>query len=197
MTHNDLAEILFEMTKRYFVGATVVWGQSKMVKPAGNLIVLRFGATTRNLFPLLEFESTMKTSYQMSTVFEVNLFTGGMKSSASPGRLAPKINTAGGDMLDYLNYVGSPFNTDWLAEYDICLLPKGDVQNLTAIINGISWEYRAMAEFDVTYRQTALGAYALGPESGAWQMTASGGGSEDLADAETGYFESVVTEETE
>jgi hypothetical protein len=199
MTQNDLANVLYEMTKRYFGGAKVVWNESKKVKPTGNLVTLRLGSVSRNLFPLADPQRDGVTSYHATTVFEVKLFTKGKSAGASTGVSAPRVNTALNDLLDFMNYAGSQLNTDWLSDRDVCLLPKGDARNLTALINGNNWEYKAMTEFDVTYVQSMAGGYAIGPEPGdaPWEVTASGGGSAEMSGAGTGYYERVEVEETE
>jgi hypothetical protein len=177
MTQDDLADLLREMTERYFAGATVTWGRAKTVKPIGSLVLLGFKSLSRNTFPDMELiGETMKSTYQASTVFEVNLFTRGKALSAEENMSTPRKNTAMGDMAAYISYVNSPLNTEWLAGRDVCVMPKGDIQDLTALTNGTNWEYRAMAEFDVMYAQSALNGWATTPEGGTWEMTASGGG---------------------
>ena len=68
---------------------------------------------------------------------------------------------------------------------NIYIRPEGPVRNVSALTNDTNWEYRAMAEFMVAYTEEASGATTV------WSQNPSGGGSDELADITTGYFDHV------
>lgn len=215
MTLNELQEHLLDLAERYFSGATVIWAQEKAVKPTPALVTLRTGNVSRPLQPITEVIDGVPCGYYPSRVLlEVNLFTKGRAYRLKDGKTAAQENTAVNDLLDFVNFVNSPVVTDWCYTHNITINPNGDVMDATAAINDTRWEYRAMIEFAVDFIEFAVGAAGILAESSVknginpeepdkpghpyidpvWSQTSSGGGSQELADETTGYFEAVEIE---
>lgn len=196
MTVNELKKWLHALVSMYFAGANVVWSQTKMVKPLPALVTLRIGSVNRPLQPIVKVINGVSCGYYPSTAtFEVNLYTKGAAVEVDDGMVIPRENTAINDLLDFVNFINSAAVTDLCSLADINIMQYGDVRDVSAVINSTQWDYRAMVEFTVDFTQVAVGAMGISPESGAWKQTASGGGTKDLADTETGYFENVEIEE--
>lgn len=216
MTPSELRENLRLLVEQYFTAATVVYGEVDMVKPQTPLVTLKTGSVSRPLQPIMEEIDGVPTGFYPSrTVLEVNLFTKGKPISVPEGITAPLENTAVNDLLEFANFANSPHTIDWCCARDIAIMQKGDVLDVSALLNNSKWEYRAMIEFDVDFLQIAIGAAGILAESSivydpehpndpisivpTWDgPTPSGGGSAALAAEETGYFEAVeIIEETE
>lgn len=216
MTLNELQEHLLDLTERYFTGAKVTWAQEKLVKPAPALVTLRTGNVSRPLQPITEVIDGVPCGYYPSRVLlEVNLFTKGKTFKPEDGATAAQENTAVNDLLDFVNFINSPVVIDWCFTKDIAITPNGDVLDATAAINDTRWEYRAMIELTVDFVQAAVGATGILAESSikyekdpekpdepakphidpVWSQNSSGGGSQELADETTGYFEAVEIEQ--
>lgn len=213
MTLNELQEYLLDIASAYFTGATVVWAQEKVVKPKPALVTLRTGNVSRPLQPITEVIDGVPCGYYPSRVtLEVNVFTKGRKYKPVEGKTAAQENTAVNDLVDFVNYLNSPYMIDECYILDIAITPMGAVSDASTLINDATWDYRAMAEFSVDFMQIAVGATGILAESSIkhsenpedpedqpyikpeWSQTNSGGGSQELADETTGYFEEVEIE---
>lgn len=220
MILNELKEHLYDIVAGYFVGATVVWVREKVVKPAPNFVTLSIGNVSRPVRPVTEFIDGVPCGcYPSKARFEVNLYTKGDGFSMPGKRIVAAQNTAVNDMLDFVNYINSAFVTNICHELDIDISMNGTVNDVSDYINDVRWQYRAMVEFDIGFTQTAVGAAGILSESSIktetvqpgrpgdmqkpqdvhvvpeWQQTSSGGGSNELAAKDDGYFELVRTEE--
>jgi hypothetical protein len=189
---------LYEITAQYFQGANVVWGRTKKVKPRPALVILSTGPVNRPLQPIMEAIDGVPCGFYPSTVtWDVNLFTNGKPVPAGQAMTVPYDNTVVNDLLDFVNYINSPYVTDWCTNNDISIMDSGEIRDLTELINDTSWSYRGLVVFNVDFTQAAIGAAGILTEDGIWEPTASGGGSPELAAEATGYFESVEIKEGE
>lgn len=211
MILNELGEHLYDLTADYFAGATVIWAQEKIVKPKPSLVTLRLGNVSRPTLPIAGFVDGTPCGYYPSKVpFEVNLYTKGAPFSVQGKKIAAAQNRAVNDLLDFVNYVNSAFVANWCHNLDIDIAVNGTVNDVSAYINDVRWEYRAMVEFSVAFTQAAVGATGILLESSVkevpeqprethivpeWQPTASGGGYHKLAMETIGYFEDVEIKE--
>lgn len=205
MNLKDLRENLRLLTEEYFAAANVVYGETNMVKPKKALVTLKTGSVSRTLQPITEvIDGVPVGCYPSRTVLEVNLFTKGAQVPVETEQTIPMENTAVNDLVEFVNFVGSPYATDWCCEKDIAITPKGGVLDVTALLNSSKWEYRAMVEFDVDFVQASVGASGILAESSIvypaivpeWNgPSPSGGGTSELAAEETGYFEAVEIEQ--
>ncbi len=212
MTYDEVRDILYSTTARYFSGATVGIFNSKQVKKLKPLVGMKFGNLQVSTFPNeAVYDGELCDYYPCSMKMEVHLFTNGKK--LSNGAMA---NTAVGDLTDYVNFMASKLMTDELGKLDITVLPAGVVRDVSAFINDASFEYRAMVEFDVSFTMASVGYAGILDESSVkldqpdperpgqvlpphidpvWSETSSGGRNTELAEKVTGYFTDVKIEE--
>lgn len=194
MNQNELRERLYDATEKFFVGATVIWTEQIVTKPKVPYVTLKLGAITRSAFPVEDEEGDR--AYQCSTKAEVNLYTKGKPLGDGEGVTANFVNTATADMMEFVNYLESDGMTDFFAEYGISISLLPPVRDLSELQNDSKYRYRSMAEFDITYADNAPGMYAASNMQTI--PNASGGGTEELADAEVEPIDYVeITEQTE
>jgi hypothetical protein len=223
MTLRELREHLRLIAEGYFSTALVAYGEVDMVKPNTAFVTLKTGSMSRPLQPITQIIDGIPCGYYPSrTVLEVNLFTKGVEIVVPDGQDTPYENTAVNDLTEFVNFINSPHTIDRCAALDIAITPKGNVLDVTALLNNTKWEYRAMAEFDVDFMQLSVGSAGILAESSivyapehpndpinpdpdalehatvdpVWTgPSPSGGGSSELAANETGYFEAVEIEQ--
>jgi hypothetical protein len=203
LNQRELKNHLYELVSTYFAGATVIWAQTNTVKPPAALVTLKTGLITRTLYPIMEVRNGVSCGYYPSkTALEINLFTKGAPI-VSEGETIAYENTAVADLTEFLNFVGSPHVIAWCLERDIDITPSSDVLDVTALISDTQWEYRAMVELEIDFVQYAIGATGILDETSIvdggidpkWNgPTPSGGGTQELADKDIGYFQSVEVE---
>ena len=194
MNLRELKENLYDITRTYFGNMPddgVVWADGNTAKPTLPFVMLKTGPLTPSGNSIQGPNDTRL--YVMKTVWEVDLYTPGAERGGEDGDAPARENTAVNDLLDFVNFLRSDYATDLAESLNITISLMGSVTDVTALLNEIGQEFRAMAEFQVTFIQAA-GGYA-GVSTPGWKPTSSGGGTEDLAAKETGYFEKVVIKE--
>lgn len=212
MTYNDARSIIYDATVSYFANATVTMANTKQVKKTKPMVTMNFGPLQSNTFPNeVEYEGEPCDYYQASAKLEVQLFTNGRQ--LSNGGME---NTAVGDLTDYVNYMTSKMMVVEFGKHDLTVMKAGAVQDVSAIINDTSYEYRAMVEFDVNFTMAVVGYGGILDESSVkmdepdpehpgevlpphidpvWTETDSGGRTAEIAEKEIGYFTQVKIEE--
>ena len=83
--------------------------------------------------------------------------------------------------MELTNFLTSDYADAFYEKYDICVRPEGDAQDVSGLVD-TSYEYRAMQEYVVEFTQTVQGFAGISSEN--WHPTASGGGTEELANSE-------------
>ncbi len=167
MNIGELKKKLYELTALYFKGASVVWGSTRTVKPNAPLVVLNIGGITRPYQPVTQtVNGILRDGYPSKTVLQIDLYTKGAIINTALGVTASYDNTAVNDLMEFINFINSAYVDEWSEINDISLLAN-QVQDLTGIINDTTWEYRAMAEVEVGFTQTAVGYSALMYDGGA------------------------------
>lgn len=216
MTYTEMKRAVYGITAAYFTSASVEMANTKSAKKGKPLIKLSFGPAQSTQFPVEQFlDGELCSFYPTTAKLEVQLFTNG--SRLPNGAME---NTAVGDLTDYVNYMMSEMVTNELNTQNLSMLVAGPVQDVTSIINDVSYEYRAMVEFNVNFTVAAVGFAAVldessikidqpapGPDPDSqgqvlpphiepeWKPTNSGGRSKEIAEKRTGYFTEVeVTE---
>lgn len=212
MTYNEMARAIHTVTSEYFSSALVVMANTKQTKKGKPLVTMAFGAAQMTKFPIEKFlDGELCRYYPTTTKLTVQLFTNGGK--LPNGAME---NTAVGDLTDYVNYMMSEMVTQRLDKLLVSILPAGAVQDVTAIINDTTYEYRAMVEFDISYTTAAVGYAGVWDEKSVkvdqpdpetpgqvlpphidpeWTPTESGGRNAEIAEKRTGYFTEVeITE---
>ena len=166
MTQSELKQKLYDLVSEYFRSAAVIWGKVKTVNPSVPLIVLNFGAVNRHYLPLTQnVNGVLVNGYPSRTTLQIDLYTKGAAINTSPGVTAAYENTAVNDLTDFLNFINSAFVDDWSELNDISISGKS-VNDLTELINGTTWDYRAMIELEIGFTQTAVGHTGTMHESG-------------------------------
>ena len=186
MTQSELKQALYDLASVYFIGANIVWGQTKKVEPDKPLVALSLGTVVRPFLPIRRFvDGATVDVYPTTTKLQVDLYTRGKEINDLPGVTGARENTAVDDLMEFVNFLNSAYADDWSYENDITILGN-TVTDLTQIANDTSWSYRAMVELDICFTQEAYGYAAI-----KGITTPSGGGSQELADQSSGWFEQV------
>ena len=157
MTQNELKQKLYDLVSEYFGSATVMWGKVRVVNPAVPQIVLTMGAVIRHYAPITRWANgVLVNGYPSNTKLQVDLYTKGAPIQTSPGVTAAYENTAVNDLTDFVNYLDSANIDEWSERHDVSILCR-QVMDLTELINGTTWDYRAMVELEIGFTQTAVG----------------------------------------
>jgi len=157
MTQRELKAALHWLVQTYFSGANVVWGKVKKVRPPAPLITLNMGVVYRHVHPIsLTRDGVPIDAYQSMTTLQVDLYTMGSERRSADSVLGPNENTAIDDMVDFLGFLGSGFVSDWCERNDISIASVW-ASDLTGLVDGASWEYRAAAELAIGFTQAAAG----------------------------------------
>lgn len=213
MTYNDARRIVYNATVSYFANATVTMANTKQVKKTKPMVTMKFGPLQVNAFPNeMTYGGEPCDYYPASMKLEVQLFTNGRR--LSNGGME---STAVGDLTDYVSYMTSKLMVTEFGRHDLTVLTAGPIQDVSAIINDASYEYRAMVEFDVTFTMAVVGYGGILDESSIkmdepdperpgqvlppriepeWTETDSGGRTAEIAEKTVGYFTQVEIEET-
>lgn len=207
-------EALLDLTQFYFQGATVMYGrQSHVAKQGKPLVTLYTRTVTRTLNPPVEIIDGRPVSFYPSSVsVQIDLFTFGKKKEVGNGYTPVMENTAADDMLSFVNFLNSEYAIQYCQQKDIAIVVPNTVQDLTGLINDISYEFRAMIEVTVYFTSTAIGysgilsassiSYAESEDSDTATITpevetsSSGGGNENVLTNEEAYFENVSINNT-
>lgn len=223
MDIKGVKETMLELTKYYFQNATVMFGQQSHIAKQGKpLVKLYTGVVTRPLNPPTKIIDGRPVSFYPSTVpVQIDLFTMGQKKELAHGFTPVMENTAADDMLSFVDFLNSEVAVQYCHQRDIAIVVPNTVQDLTGLINDTSYEYRAMIEVMVYFTSTAVGysgtlsensivhkdastgevvfggdiqaeGAVLSPEM---VETPSGGGNEEVLEAEEAYFSNVKINE--
>lgn len=161
MTYTEMKRAVYGITTAYFTGAAVEMANTKSAKKGKPLVKLAFGPAQSTQFPVEQFiDGELCSFYPTTAKLEVQLFTNGFK--LPNGAME---NTAVGDLTDYVNYMMSEMVTNELNLQNLSMLVAGPVQDMTTIINDVSYEYRAMVEFNVSFTVAAVGYAGVLDES--------------------------------
>lgn len=200
MTVRQLRSAVLSIVQAYFVGASVVWGKTNKTFPHLPVVFLEFGTVKRPIHPeVRDTEGELLYYYPSQVSLTVNLCTKGA-AITQEGMTNAYENTAESDLLDFINFINSEVCSIWCNARDISIRPEGSVQDLSELENDAKWQYRAMAELAIDFTQLAVGMSGILAEASVqpdgtiipvWQQTPSGGGSQELAEKETGYFTQV------
>lgn len=208
MNYTEATRVIYDYAQRYFKGATVTMANTRQVKKAKPLVTLKFGPQQSSQFPVeRDLDGELCRFFPTSMRLEVQLFTNG-----KPLKNGSAENTAVSDLTDFALFMVSEMVTQELGG-EISVLVDGPVQDVSAIINDASYEYRAMVEFTVNYVVASVGFAGILDESSIkaepepdpehpgevipphidqeWTPTDSGGRNADDANRRTGYFTEV------
>lgn len=185
MTIEEVKDALVEIISTYFPTTQIVWAeQRKLVKPSGTFIQLKLRNLGASLHSIKETENVVLCGYKPSkTMLEVQLFTRGATKTFVEGgeKVKVSVNTALNDIMELTNFLTSEYADAFYEKYDICVRQEGEAQDVSGLVD-TSYEYRAMQEYVVEFVQTVQGYAGISRDN--WQPTASGGGTEELANSE-------------
>lgn len=134
--------------------------------------------------------------YNCSMRFEINLYTAGMPLTGDKDAIYAYENTAIEDLEEYTRFLDSEAVTDQMARAGIAILLASPIKDLSELIGDTKFNYRAMAEFVVTFVEMASGRYGVGSDATA--PNPSGGGKPEYADAKNYEIREVeIKEKTE
>lgn len=202
MTFNKLKDTLADIVKGYFASANVIWSQGNQTKPQKPYITLKLSSTGKSTHSIkIGNDGVQSGFYPSEAVFTVEVITKGKKINIPDCDPIYK-NTAVGDLMDFCLYLESEEIIILTESEDITIEQKAPVLDITALLDGVENEYRASVEFDVYYTQEVKGAYNVsnkteGTPSDIFTPTDSGGRTEEIVNAEIGYFEKVNIESEE
>lgn len=179
MRIDELRDALFEFIQGYFAGADVAWGpRQNATKPINPFLRLTMGKVHRPQHLITEITNEASRSLIPCTVIlSVELFTHGREIVDDEGDSYFE-DTAEADMMDFVNFMTSDYADDHYERLDINVRPEGDILP-TSAVRDQDYEYRAKQDFLVSFMGEA-GGYA-GISRPNWKQTASGGGTEELA----------------
>ena len=167
MRAEGVRTLLHAMTKRHFADANVTFArQSRAAKPKLDLVVMAFGQVHRPIHgsPAV-VDGEVAVAYESRMSLTVDIFTHGRPVvDEETGATIAYDNTAMDDALLFSGYLASPFITEWSSKNDVAILPDGDAQDLTGILNETSYEYRARLNLLVYFTQYAIGHDGTIPE---------------------------------
>lgn len=214
MTLTELRQYLYKTVKQYFENATVVWSESKMTNPTLPYVTLKLKNISTPIFSINNIENNVPRGYyKAKRILEINLYTKGREIEKS-GCMAGSENTAADDLTEFVMYLRSGFVNEQNVINNLTIMPMSPVQDLTALVNDIRFEYRAMAELEINFILVTKG-YAgqisfIAPQNivknnggsnpdeeqePEFEISPSGGGSSELNNKEIGYFENVDIKE--
>ena len=166
MTQSELKSRLTQLVRMYFGGATVSWGEVRVVTPTLPHVILTMISDKRSYFPVSwNINGVHANSWPSLVKLQIDLRTKGRPTNVAVGVKATNENTAVCDLRQFLSFLGSPFVENWTLTNDISIVVN-QVQDLTNIINESSWEYRAMTELQINFVETATGHLGLSFEGG-------------------------------
>ena len=169
MTQSELKEKLYDLVAVYFASldpGNIVWGKTKPLKPNSPMVSLGLAQVQRPYRPARQYvDGVIPDSYPSSTILRIDLFTKGAPTTDKPNVTAQNENTAVNDLSDFANFLNSVYVDHWCGNSGVSLRAR-TVQDLTAINNETSWQYRALLEIDVGFMQNATGHTATSFEGG-------------------------------
>lgn len=194
MNLGEVKQLIYEMVVRYHPGAMVVWEKTKGVTPMPPYITLGYSHLERSLFPLSDDENEHKY-YNYTFNFEINLYTVGKKINGDGTGVVAYENTAVEDLEEFVRFLDSRAITDELSIKEVTIILASPIRDLSELIGDTKFNYRSMAEFTVAYTGLADGEYGV---SGSLSVpNSSGGGTKEMAEAETSAIETVEIKEGE
>ena len=187
MNLEQVKETLYDIADNFFMNATVIWTEQIITKPPLPYVTLKANGISKTTFPITDEEGNRY--YPCSTKLEVNLYTKGRPVTIGENVTGNYANTATSDMMDFFKYMESDEMVDYLADkgIDVSLVPP--IRDLTDLQNDSRYRYRSMAEANVSWSEDADGPYAISNLSVV--PNSSGGGTVEMAEAESYAFEST------
>ena len=187
MNFASIMDSIFQVTQRYFGGATVIWANQSDSKPSLPYVTLKFGDLRRTpLRHSYAVDDGVEDWYECEVALDVNLYTDGNPITVDGQRTGGFANTAVSDMLLYSDYMESQAVTEIAGSQDYVIQLRPPIRDLTELENDRKYRFRAMAQFDISFPQDANGAFGT-----TNTVNYSGGGIDAASDHAIGYIENV------
>jgi len=185
VTTLQLKLCLLRLVKRHFKSYDVRWANVKYVKPSPPCIFLKLGSVSMSTHAVTKvIDGAEVKSYASTAMLEINLYSPGMPEQTEGGAVQYQ-NTAVDELTGFCISLDYPSTEALLFDWGVQMLLENRVLDVTAILDGIEPEYRAMAELRIDFTQTVTDPYAQEEQA------------TDDIDA-TGWFEDVeITDESE
>jgi hypothetical protein len=195
MTVMQLRSFLLQLAEQHFrLPYTVCFADEKRTKPKPPLVTLKLGSVTMSTHPIIEWkDGAVVKTHPSSVMLEINLYSPGVPVETASG-VVPYQNSACDELTGYCLYLEYPATENVLFDAGVSILLNPPVRDVTAILDGVEPECRAMAEFTVDFVQTIADPKAY---SGGGTGGAGGDDGEDGTTDATGYFTAVEIEEEE
>ncbi len=199
----DVNHLTMKILRMFFQKATVVYpSQSHRAKPELPMVTITPMSTHRVQHPpTFLIDGHLVSEYPSYQQYQIDLYTKGKEMKMANGGVIAMENTALCDMVGFCNFLGSAYFLQFSRERDITVSLTGSVMDTTHIIGASNYQYRATLEMTVHFIEQAVGyAGMLDPpffekEELVSVDSPSGGGNEDIALEELGFFEEALTEE--
>lgn len=220
MRVSQAIELFRSLLQEYFAGATVKFAnQSRTAKSGVPLVLITPGNVRRDRDAVISnVDGVVVGSYLSRMSIQIDLFTKGLPViDPDTGMAFASENTAVDDALAFVDFLNSPYVIEWCSKNDVSIGIDGDVLDLTGVVNDHNYEFRSRLSVLFYFTQNAVGHTAtlsedsikvpVGADKDNWEdatiepeftPSSTGGGSEELASVETGYFtEAEIKEESE
>jgi len=136
------------------VGYSVIFADEKRTKPKAPFLKLRLGDVSMSTHPIIQWrDGVVVKTHPSSVMLEANLFSPGVPVKTASG-VVPYQNSACDELVGFCHYLEYPATEDALYNADVSILLEGRVRDITAILDEVAPEFRAMAEFAVDFTQT-------------------------------------------
>lgn len=218
MRVSQAKELFRSLLQEYFASATVKFAnQSRTAKSGVPLVLITPGNVRRDRDAVISnVDGVVVGSYLSRLSIQIDLFTKGLPViDPDTGMAFASENTAVDDALAFVDFLNSPYVIEWCSKNDVSIGIDGDVLDLTGVVNDHNYEFRSRLSVLFYFTQNAVGHTAtlsensikvpVGADKDNWEdatiepeftPSSAGGGSEELASMETGYFtEAEIKEE--
>lgn len=168
MRVSQAKELFRSLTATYFSGANVTLSrQSRVAKPGIPLVTITCGNVRRSVNSAHQMVDGIQIAHYPSRMsIQVDLFTHGLPvHDDETGEVVAYEDTAMDDMLAFVDFLDSQHTIEWCHNHDISVLPDGDVQDLTGLVNDNNYEFRSRLSVLFYFTQTAVGHAAVLQES--------------------------------
>lgn len=161
MIYSEAKEQLRLLVEEFFGDdSTVIFNnQSRTVKPPGNLVVIGFGSPRRhtNINNSTEENNDIIGNYQTQVSVTIDYFSHGKAVTDENDRAVAYEDDAADKMLAFANFLNSDYVIDWCYRNDTAVNIEGEIQDLTAVVNDTSYEYRARVVMQFYFTQRVEG----------------------------------------
>ena len=192
MNLTEVKDRLYDAVERFFPNTSIIWVNQSGAKPNVPYVTLSLGSSVqREAFPIDDGEG--HRVYPSSTIAEINIYTMGRQMKAGDALMDSYENTAVDDLTELSNYLESEGMVDYFSSYDIDISLMSPIRDLSELKNETKYRYRAMAEYRVSYLESAGGYFGMAdmpciPNS-------SGGGIKEMAVTEVAAIDEIEISE--